>query len=86
MTVRRLLSLLAADGVRWAELRFSWALDYYREGREEPESDYTAMMDVLDEEVEAFKRTDEGKDGRFWGVRLIWATIRFFPTRDVIQE
>ncbi|EMR65703.1 putative adenosine deaminase family protein [Eutypa lata UCREL1] len=84
--LRRLMSLLAADGVRWAELRFSWALDFFREGREEPEADYVAMMDILDEEVEAFKKSEAGKDGRFWGLRVIWATIRFFPTRDVIQD
>ena len=85
--LRRLLPLLAADGVRWAELRFSWTLDYCREGCEEPESDYTAMMDVLAEEVEAFKRSEECERlGGFWGIRIIWATIRFFPTRDIIQD
>ncbi|KAI1497089.1 adenosine/AMP deaminase [Biscogniauxia marginata] len=82
--LRRLLSLLKADGINWAELRFSWALDYYREGSETPESDYSAMMNVLDEEVARFKTTEEGQG--FWGLRTIWATIRFFPTRDIIQD
>ncbi len=92
--LRRLMALLAADGVRWAELRFSWALDFYREGREDPEPDYTAMMDILNEEVEAFKERQQkeesagagGQRGRFWGLRIIWATLRFFPTRDVVQD
>lgn len=85
--LRHLLPLLAADGVRWAELRFSWTLDYCREGCEEPEGDYTAMMDVLAEEVEVFKRSEECERlGGFWGIRIIWATIRFFPTRDIVQD
>ncbi|KAI0134205.1 adenosine/AMP deaminase [Xylariales sp. AK1849] len=82
--LRRLMSLLKADGINWCELRFSWALNYYRQGRETPESDYTAMMDVLDEEVKAFQASPEGKG--FWGVRTIWATIRFNPTRHIVQD
>ncbi|KAI5926965.1 adenosine/AMP deaminase [Camillea tinctor] len=82
--LRRLLTLLKADGINWAELRFSWALDYYRQDCETPETDYTAMMNVLDEEVANFKATEEGKG--FWGIRTIWATIRFFPRRDIIQD
>ncbi|RYP55326.1 hypothetical protein DL768_000081 [Monosporascus sp. mg162] len=82
--LRRLMTLLHADGVRWAELRFSWALDFCREGREDPESDYSAMMDILDEEVTAFRNSEEGRG--FWGLRTIWATLRFFPTRSIIQD
>ncbi|KAI0024171.1 adenosine/AMP deaminase [Xylariomycetidae sp. FL0641] len=82
--LRRLFSLLHADGVRWAELRFSWALDYYRQDSETPEPDYTAMMDVLGDEVARFQATEEGRG--FWGVRTIWASLRFGGTRDIMQD
>ncbi|KAI1344743.1 adenosine/AMP deaminase [Xylariaceae sp. FL0016] len=82
--LRRLMSLLHADGVRYAELRFSWTLDYYKQDSEEPEQDFTAMMDVIDEEVAQFKASEEGKG--FWGLRTIWATIRHFSTKDIVQD
>ncbi|KAK6082146.1 adenosine deaminase family protein [Seiridium cupressi] len=82
--LRRLVTQLKADGVNYAEVRFSWQLDYYRLNSEEPEQDYVAMMDTIDEEVKAFQATSEGKG--FWGVRMIWATIRFNPTRHIIQD
>jgi adenosine deaminase CECR1 len=82
--LRRLLTLLHADGIQWCELRFGWQLDYYRQDSEDPEPDYTAMMDVIDEEVSKFKETPEGKG--FWGIRVIWATIRFNPTQRIIQD
>ncbi|KAH8671007.1 hypothetical protein BX600DRAFT_495796 [Xylariales sp. PMI_506] len=82
--LRRMMRLLKADGVNYAELRFSWALDYYRLESETPESDYTAMMNVIDEEIKAFQATAEGKG--FWGLRIIWASIRNRNTRDIIQD
>ncbi|KAI0858155.1 adenosine deaminase-related growth factor [Xylaria cubensis] len=82
--LRRLFSLLKADGVNYAEIRFSWDLDYYVQDSEVPESDYSAMMDVLDEEVKRFQASEEGKG--FWGIRMIWATIRSQGTRAVVQD
>ncbi|KAI0971553.1 adenosine/AMP deaminase [Xylaria arbuscula] len=82
--LRRLISLLKADGVNYAEVRFSWNLDYYRQDSEVPEGDYQAMMNVIDEEVKAFQASEEGKG--FWGLRTIWATIRSQGTRSVIQD
>ncbi|KAJ3558863.1 hypothetical protein NPX13_g9630 [Xylaria arbuscula] len=82
--LRRLLSLLKADGVNYAEVRFSWNLDYYIQDSEVPESDYSAMMNVLDEEVKRFQASEEGKG--FWGLRTIWATIRSEGTKSVIQD
>ncbi|KAH9999752.1 adenosine/AMP deaminase [Xylariaceae sp. FL0662B] len=82
--LRRLLSLLKADGINWCEVRFSWALDYYRQDSETPEADYSAMMTVIDEEVARFQASEEGRG--FWGLRTIWATLRFCPTRDIIQD
>ncbi|KAI0433537.1 adenosine/AMP deaminase [Xylaria sp. FL1042] len=82
--LRRLMSLLKADGVNYTEIRFSWELDYYRQDSEVPEGDYTAMMDAIDEEAKRFQASEEGKG--FWGLRMIWATIRSQGTRSVIQD
>ncbi|KAI0435861.1 adenosine deaminase-related growth factor [Xylaria telfairii] len=82
--LQRLMSLLKADGVNYAEVRFSWDLDYYRQDSEVPEGDYRAMMDVMDEEVKRFQASEEGKG--FWGLRTIWATIRSQGTRAIVQD
>ncbi|KAI2624123.1 adenosine/AMP deaminase [Xylaria nigripes] len=82
--LRRLLSLLKEDGINYAEIRFSWHLDYYRQDSEVPEGDYSALMDVLDEEVTRFKASKEGQG--FWDMRLIWAAIRSQGTREIIQD
>lgn len=82
--LRRLLMLFKADGINYAEIRFSWDLDYYREGNETPEPDYSAMMDVIDDEVKAFQATPEGQG--FWGIRIIWATVRFVDQRRIVDD
>ncbi|KAL7623008.1 hypothetical protein AAE478_006687 [Parahypoxylon ruwenzoriense] len=84
MFLRRLMSLLKADGINWCELRFSWPLDYYKQDSETPDSDYSAMMTVVDEEVAWFQASEEGNG--FWGLRMIWATLRFLPTREIVQS
>lgn len=82
--LRRLMGLLKADGVNWAELRFTWPLDYCRDRREEPETDYSHMCKVILEEVEKFKASEEGKG--FWGLTLIWTTLRSFETRRIVEN
>ncbi|KAL7937036.1 Metallo-dependent hydrolase [Trichoderma chlorosporum] len=82
--LRRLMGLLKADGVNWAELRFTWPLDYCRDRREEPETDYSHMCKVIEEEVAKFKASEEGKG--FWGLTLIWTTLRSFETRRIVEN
>ncbi|KAB5555019.1 adenosine deaminase-related growth factor [Coniochaeta sp. 2T2.1] len=82
--LRRFMSLLHADGIRWAEVRFTWPLNYCREGREEAEQDYDAMFRVIEEEVARFKSSDEGKG--FWGMRMIWSGLRFWDSRAIITD
>ncbi|KJZ79614.1 hypothetical protein HIM_01083 [Hirsutella minnesotensis 3608] len=82
--LRRLMHLLMADGVAWAELRFTWGLDYCRDGQEEPETDYSHMMTVLEEEVARFKASPEGQG--FWGLTTIWTTLRSLDTRKIIEN
>ncbi|KAL1875937.1 hypothetical protein VTK73DRAFT_9721 [Phialemonium thermophilum] len=82
--LRRLMSLLHQDGISWAELRFTWPLNYCREGVETPETDYDHMFQVIDEEVKAFQATPEGR--RFWGLRMIWTSMRNWNKRQLIQS
>lgn len=42
------------------------------------------MYQVIDEEVKRFRATEEG--ARFWGIRMIWTTLRGLPTQAVIQD
>ncbi|KAJ4191353.1 hypothetical protein NW755_004536 [Fusarium falciforme] len=82
--LRHLMETLKEDGVSWAELRFTWPLDYCRDKQEEPEKDYTHMFEVIREEVARFKSSPEGQG--FWGLTTIWTTIRQLPTRDIIEN
>ncbi|KFA64932.1 hypothetical protein S40285_03851 [Stachybotrys chlorohalonatus IBT 40285] len=82
--LRRLMSLLMDDGVRWVELRFVWPLDYCRDKREDPEENYDHMFQVIEEELKAFKATPEGEG--FWGVRTIWTSLRSWSTRPIIES
>ncbi|KOS20154.1 Adenosine deaminase CECR1-A [Escovopsis weberi] len=82
--LRRLMTLLKRDGVNWAELRFTWPLDYCRDHQEEPETDYRHMFIVADEEISRFKASEEGRG--FWGLRFIWTNLRSSATRPLIES
>ncbi|KAI0472514.1 hypothetical protein F4859DRAFT_484435 [Xylaria cf. heliscus] len=82
--LRKLVRSLKTDGLNYAEIRFSWQLDYYRKGCESPEQDYTVMMNTIEEEVKAFQNTDEGRG--FWGIRMIWASLRFMPADSILRN
>ena len=64
--------------------RFAWNLDYCRTGCTTPEPDYTAMFTALEEELASFKATPEGSS--FWGLRMIWTSVRAFGPRTIIQS
>lgn len=82
--LRRLMSVLKADGVNWAEVRFVWSLNYCRERREEPEKDHSHMFKVFDEEIKRFKASPEGQG--FWGLVTIWTGLRISDTRPLIDN
>ncbi len=63
---------------------FAWPLDYCREGSEKPELDYNHMFQVIDEEVSRFKASEVGKN--FWGLRMIWTSMRGLGTKSIIQD
>ncbi|ODA80270.1 hypothetical protein RJ55_03228 [Drechmeria coniospora] len=82
--LRRLMTLLKEDGVNWAELRFTWPLNYCRDRQEEAEQDYSHMFKVLAEEVAEFKSCPQGQG--FWGLTTIWTTLRSFETRPLVEN
>ncbi|KAK5005632.1 hypothetical protein LTR28_007473 [Elasticomyces elasticus] len=82
--IRRMFQQLLDDGVNYVELRAAFCFRYYKVGSETPEEGYEACLGVLDEEIEAFKRTEAGKE--FWGARMIWTTLRSFGTRQIIES
>ncbi|VUC37453.1 unnamed protein product [Clonostachys rosea] len=82
--LRRLMSVLKNDGVNWAELRFTWSLNYCRDRQEIPEKDYTHMFQVIEEEVARFKASPEGEG--FWGLTTIWTSLRSDPTRPLVES
>lgn len=82
--LRKLMSQLKADGVYWAELRFAWPINYCRDRHEKPEQDYIHMFGVIEEEITRFKESEEGKG--FWGLGIIWTSLRALPMRPIIED
>ncbi|KAF4997066.1 hypothetical protein FGRMN_4113 [Fusarium graminum] len=82
--LRELMRNLKDDGVNWAELRFTWSLNYCRDQQEEPEKDYIHMFEVLREEIDRFKKSPEGEG--FWGLTTIWTSLRSWPTRKIVEN
>lgn len=64
--------------------RFTWPLNYCRDRQEEPETDYSHMFQTIEEEVARFKASEEGKG--FWGVTMIWTSLRSSETRPLIES
>ncbi|KAJ5086993.1 hypothetical protein NUU61_008300 [Penicillium alfredii] len=81
---RRLLTQLAADGIRYVEFRIAFVFQYRKEGSEIPEEDYFEFCRVVTDEVAQFKTTDEGKN--FYDARMIWTTIRRFSNMEIVKS
>lgn len=82
--IRRILSELYADGVRWVDFRSVFYAPWYPTGKTEPDADHENALRALEEEIEAFKNSDEGKG--FWGARLIWTSMRSAPTKSLVED
>ncbi|KAG9234867.1 adenosine deaminase family protein-like protein [Amylocarpus encephaloides] len=82
--LRRMMKLLLEDGVKWVDLRLAFTFRYYKEGIETPEDTYHEMFRVFGEEIENFKKSDEGKG--FWGARMIWTGLRILDTRKMVED
>jgi adenosine deaminase CECR1 len=81
--LRRMFKQLLDDGVYYVDMRAVFVTPFRSFGEEEYDPDHIGMLNAMEEEIENFKNSEEGKG--FWGARLIWTTIRQFGTKNVIE-
>jgi len=79
----RVLSQLHADGIRYADVRIAFLLNQ-RPRNEGEIKDYPHQMAILQDEIEKFKNSEEGKG--FWGVRVIWTALRFQAQEEIMEN
>ena len=82
--IRGMLRQLHEDGVRWVDLRSVFLEPFWKTGAEEPDENFQGMMTALQEEIDAFKESEEGRG--FWGARMIWTTIRAMDSRGIVEN
>lgn len=82
--LQKLFRTLTHDGVQWVELRDCFEPCYRRQDCEEPDQDCNEMVHVIGEEIEKFKKTEEGKN--FWGARIIWTALRSNSSEKIINS
>ncbi|KAF2729407.1 Metallo-dependent hydrolase [Polyplosphaeria fusca] len=82
--LRRLFKQLLDDGVYFVDMRSAFYTPYRRQGEEEFDADFFNYLDHMDEEIEKFKASEQGKD--FWGARMIWTTVRQLDKRAVVKH
>ncbi|KAK5132157.1 hypothetical protein LTR08_000314 [Meristemomyces frigidus] len=82
--IRRVLLQLHEDGVRWVDMRSVFLEPFTRTGADKPDKDFDYMLGALQEEIQAFVASEEGKG--FWGARLIWTTVRQLDKRGVVED
>jgi len=70
------------DGIFWIEMR-GMTRSFRLEGASELVVDRTELVRVINEEVEIFIKSEEGKG--FWGVRMIWDCLRSFGDEMIID-
>jgi adenosine deaminase CECR1 len=79
----KFFATLLEDNVRWVEIRFAPFTGFYPEKQSTPTSDPGVLLGVLNDEIVKFKGSEAGKG--FWGARMIWASLRFWPTQKIIE-
>jgi adenosine deaminase CECR1 len=82
--IRKMCKQLLDDGVHYVDMRSAFFTPYRCLGDEEWDKGYLNFLGHMEEEIENFKASEEGKE--FWGARMIWTTIRAFDTRAVIES
>ncbi|KAL5386500.1 hypothetical protein PMIN02_008495 [Paraphaeosphaeria minitans] len=82
--IRKLCQQLLEDGTYYVDLRSAFYTPYRSLGKEEWDADFFNMLEHIEDEVEKFKASEEGKD--FWGVRMIWTTVRAFDNRTIVNS
>lgn len=79
-----MLSQLNEDGVRWVDIRSDFVMPFYKAGADEPDEGFEGFMTALQETIDEFRNSEEGKG--FWGARLIWTSIRIFDRRTIVED
>ncbi|KAF2033179.1 Metallo-dependent hydrolase [Setomelanomma holmii] len=82
--VRRMCKQLLDDGVYYVDMRSAFYTPYRSVGKESWDEDWFNMLAHIEDEIEDFKKSEDGKD--FWGARMIWTTIRQFNKKQVIES
>jgi adenosine deaminase CECR1 len=82
--VRRMCKQLLDDGVYYVDMRSAFYTPYRCLGKEDWDEDWFHMLEHMEDEIEKFKKTEEGKD--FWGARMIWTTIRFLNKKQTVES
>jgi adenosine deaminase CECR1 len=80
--IRRFLLTVKEDGVKWVEMR-GMNRNFRLEGEDGHAERRLDLVRVIDEEISTFMKSEEGKG--FWGVRLIWDTLRSFNSETIIE-
>lgn len=83
-SIQRLLRQVVHDGLRWVDFRSTFAVEFRKEGSEDPSKDCDDLLRVFREELKKFKGTEEGKV--FWGYRLIWTSLRFWDKKSIVEH
>jgi adenosine deaminase CECR1 len=82
--VRKMCKQLLDDGVSYVDMRSAFYTPYRCAEADEWDKDSFNMLAHMEDEIEAFKKSEEGKG--FWGGRMIWTTVRQFDKRKVIES
>jgi adenosine deaminase CECR1 len=82
--IRRMCKQLVDDGVYYVDMRSAFYTPYRSLGKENWDEDWFHMLEHMEDEIEKFKQTEEGKD--FWGARMIWTTVRQFNKKEVVES
>jgi len=82
--IRKMCKALVDDGVYYVDMRSAFYTPYRSVGSEGWDADFFNMLEHMEDEVEQFKASEEGAE--FWGVRMIWTTIRAFGKRQVVES
>jgi len=82
--IRGMLLQLHHDGVQWVDIRSIFVLPFWREHANTPDEDFEGLLAVLQDEIDAFVDSEEGKG--LWGARLIWTTVRQIGRRGIIED
>jgi adenosine deaminase CECR1 len=82
--IRKMCKALLHDGVFYVDMRSAFYTPYRSLGNEDWDEDFFNMLEHMEDEIEKFKASEEGKE--FWGARMIWTTIRAFEKRQVIER